>query len=63
MDAGAGNDFAPSTSSNRQMSVEDIRNAVETVGEGDGHYDGALGMTGAETSPNIVVRWASIVLS
>ena len=38
------------------MSVEDIRNAVEAVGEGDGHYDGALGMAGAETSPNIVVR-------
>ena len=36
------------------MSVEDIRNAVEAVG--DGLYDGALGMAGAETSPNIVVR-------
>ena len=41
---------------NRHMSVDGARNAVETVGELDGHYDGVFGAAGAETSPNIVVR-------
>ena len=45
------------------MSVGGARNAVETVGELDGHYDGVIGAARAETSPNIAVRWASIVLS
>ena len=45
------------------MSVGGARNTVETVGELDGLYDGVIGPTGAEASPNIAGRWASIVLS
>ena len=41
---------------NRHMSVGGARNAVETVGEFDGHYDGVFGAARAETHPNIVVR-------
>ena len=41
---------------NRHMSVGGARNTVETVGELDGHYDGAIGAARAETSPNIEVR-------
>ena len=36
---------------NRHMSVGGARNTVETVGELDGHYDGAIGAARAETSP------------
>ena len=38
------------------MSVGGARNAVETVGERDGHYDGVFGTARAETHPNIAVR-------
>ena len=41
---------------NRHMSVGGARNAVETVGELDGHYDAVFGAARAETHPNIAVR-------
>ena len=41
---------------NRRVSVGGARNTVETVGELDGLYDGAIGAARAEASPYIVVR-------
>ena len=44
------------------MSVGGARSTVEAVGEFGGLYDGGIGATRAEPSPNIAVRWASIGL-